>query len=824
MSALEELVRVLEPPVMFLARHPSGIGRTVLPVDAIQERIDRLLSSAGAEPIEEPLRELKMLLGTLAWQRGGEAKVAETQRALERIASLLQRLKEQRESEGVNYRPTDRPLTGMLEILRTSVQYVKGVGPRRAELLNRMGINTVEDLLYHLPFRYEDRRQMRRIGDLCAGEEATIVGRIAEASEWRRRGSWQKVLRLILEDDSGSLPLLWYHQIAYFRSRYRPGQRVLVHGKVESQRKSAAALWRGGPSQRCALRMIHPQIELLSQDDSVEAGKLVAVYHKPTQMSVSMMRRIVGAAVEGFLHYVPSALPEDLARRRAVMPLAQALQELHQPCADADLGELNRAASRAHRSVVYDELFFLQLGLALRRRALGEQPGIAFRVPSPRAADLVAKLPFELTRAQRRVLAEIERDMGARRPMNRLVQGDVGSGKTVVALLAAMVAIDSGYQAALMVPTELLAEQHCHTLRCLGSLVGLRVALLTGEVRGRARARMERALARGDIDLVVGTHALIQQGVEFRKLGLVIIDEQHRFGVVQRAQLRRHGENPDTLLLTATPIPRTLALTVYGDLDISSLDELPPGRKPVVTRVFSESRRGQVYEFVKRELDAGRQAYIVCPLVEESEQQSLRSARSHAEELSEGILRDYRVGLVHGRMQGEEKERVMRRFKEGELQCLVSTTVIEVGIDVPNASVMVVEHAERFGLAQLHQLRGRVGRGQARSICFLLTGWAKGEEARRRLEVMEQTNDGFRIAEEDLVLRGPGEFLGTRQSGLPDFRVANIIRDAALLAAAKADALEWLSRKELSGSRAAERVWAVLESRWAGRLELAHVG
>jgi len=823
-SALEELLRVLEPPVMFLARHPSGIGRTVLPVGALQEKIDRLLSSAGAQPIEQPLREVRMLLGALASHRGEEGEIAEKRRVLERIASLLARLKDRRESEETDYRATDRPLAGVLEILRTPVQYVKGVGPRRAELLRRMGINTVEDLLYHLPFRYEDRRQMRRIGDLCVGEEATIVGRITEASEWRRRGSWQKVLRLLLEDDTGSLPLLWYHQIAYFRSRYRPGQRVLVHGKVEAQRRTTATLWGGGGGRGGPLRMIHPQIELLSQEDQVEGGKLVAVYNKPTEMSVSMMRRIVGAAVEGFLHHVPSALPEDFARKRGVMPLAQALRELHQPSADADLEQLNRAASRAHRSVVYDELFFLQLGLALRRRALGERAGIAFRVPSPRAAELVAKLPFELTQAQRRVLAEIERDMASTRPMNRLVQGDVGSGKTVVALLAAMVAIDSGYQAALMVPTELLAEQHCQTLRSLGSLVGLRVALLTGEVRGRARARMERALARGDIDLAVGTHALIQQGVGFRKLGLVIIDEQHRFGVLQRAELRRQGENPDTLLLTATPIPRTLALTVYGDLDISSLDELPPGRKPVVTRVFSESRRRQVYEFVKRELDAGRQAYIVCPLVEESQQRSLRSARAHAEELSEGILRNYRVGLVHGRMPGEEKERVMRRFKEGELQCLVSTTVVEVGIDVANASVMVVEHAERFGLAQLHQLRGRVGRGQARSICFLLTGWAKGEEARRRLEVMEQTNDGFKIAEEDLLLRGPGEFLGTRQSGLPDFRVANIVRDSALLAAARADALEWLSRKELAGSRAAERVWAVLENRWAGRLELARVG
>jgi ATP-dependent DNA helicase RecG len=408
--------------------------------------------------------------------------------------------------------------------------------------------------------------------------------------------------------------------------------------------------------------------------------------------------------------------------------------------------------------------------------------------------------------------------------MHRLVQGDVGSGKTVVALHAATVAIESGYQAALMAPTELLAEQHWETVRRLAQPIGLRVTLLTGAVQGKLRGRTERAIARGDIDLVIGTHALIQDRVAFHRLGLGIIDEQHRFGVMQRASLKRHGTNPDILLMTATPIPRTLALTLYGDLDVSVLDELPPGRRPIVTRVHAQSQRARVLELLRRELDAGRQAYVVCPLVSESEKTDLLDATRMARDLAAGPLAGYRLGLVHGQMPSDEKDEVMRRFKAGEYQVLVSTTVVEVGIDVPNATVMIIEHAERFGLAQLHQLRGRVGRGAHRSLCFLLASYARGDQARERLRVMEETNDGFRIAEKDLELRGPGEFLGTRQSGLPDFRAASVLRDGEVLRLAQEDAAAWLRDDPILRGPESLALREVLEDRWAGRLELARVG
>jgi ATP-dependent DNA helicase RecG len=444
--------------------------------------------------------------------------------------------------------------------------------------------------------------------------------------------------------------------------------------------------------------------------------------------------------------------------------------------------------------------------------------------PGPLTRRLAASLPFSLTRAQERVIGEVFSDLAAPHPMHRLVQGDVGSGKTIVATFAAVAANDSGYQVAFMAPTELLAEQHYGTLGALSAPVGVSTELLTGEVKGKRRRELYDRVRRGEVGILVGTHALIQEAVEFRRLGLAIVDEQHRFGVMQRAALKKLGASPDLLLMTATPIPRTLALTLYGDLDVSTLDELPPGRKPVRTRVLHEGERARVYEEVKAELDAGRQAYIICPLVEESEKSDLRAATTMARELSETFFSGYRVGLVHGRMRAEEKDDVMRRFKRGEYQLLVSTTVIEVGIDVPNATVIVIEHAERFGLAQLHQLRGRVGRGAAQAFCYLLAQYSPADDAYKRLRVMAETNDGFRIAEADLAFRGPGDFLGTRQSGLPDFRVANIVRDSRILEAARREALAWLERDGDLRRQESRPLREVLEDRWAGRLGLARVG
>ncbi len=690
--------------------------------------------------------------------------------------------------------------------LKKPVQYVKGVGPKRAQQLARLGIHTVEDLLYHLPFRYQDRRELRTIRDLATGEEGATVGQLVrmERRFMGRRRRW--VLEGVIRDETGFLFLMWYHQHRYFQQKYHVGQRVLLFGKVDLGLKGGK--W-----------MIHPEMELVDEED--QTARILPIYNKTTEMTVAAMRRLVHGAVEAYADLVPTSIPPECSARLDLMDLSAALRYLHMPPADADLKPLNEVTSDAHRAVVFDELFYLQLGMALRRRSMVKEDGLSI-VPGMLSTRLREVLPFRLTGAQERVLEAIQRDMAAPHPMNRLVQGDVGSGKTMVALSAAMAALDSGFQVAFMAPTELLAEQHFRTLHPLAEALQVSIALLTGETK--RKPELYESLERGEIEIVVGTHALIQEGVRFRQLGLAIVDEQHRFGVMQRAALRRHGANPDMLLMTATPIPRTLALTLYGDLEVSVIDELPPGRKPVATHVFHEGDRQQAYGLVKDHLDRGQQAYVVYPLVEESEKSDLKAATNMAEELAGGVFRDYRVALLHGRMKSEDKDEVMGRFQDGEAQLLVSTTVIEVGIDVPNATVMLIEHAERFGLSQLHQLRGRVGRGQAASVCLLLAQYTPADEALRRLQVMADSNDGFRIAEADLALRGPGEFLGTRQSGLPDFRVANIVRDSRILEAARQEAQAWLAKDPELRSPASRRMRAILEDRWAGRLELARVG
>jgi len=696
--------------------------------------------------------------------------------------------------------------------LSTPARYVRGVGPRISALLEKKGLATVEDLLYFLPRRYEDRREIRKIAAAIFGRRETVVGKVTAAG-FRQYGR-RRIFEAAVEDGTGTLLCKWFQGgSAYLKRVFREGGTVILTGEVRG--------FLGGKE------MIHPDYEVIDEEegtDSLHFRRIVPVYSETEGLYQKVLRRILAEVLEEYAGHLISPIPSFILQNRRLPAMAEAVREVHFPGPESDPDDLNRFASPAHRRLIYDEFFFLQLGMALRRRGQAIEKGIAFRTGGPLVKRFLNGLPFRLTMAQKKVLGEIAGDMERPHRMNRLLQGDVGSGKTVVAFAAVVAACENGFQGVFMAPTEILARQHfCNIERWAGDL-GLRAGFLSGGRKGNDRTETLEAIARGEVQVVVGTHALIQEGVEYRRLGMVVIDEQHRFGVLQRATLRDKGGNPDVLVMTATPIPRTLAMTVYGDLDVSVLDEMPPGKKPVDTRVVYEHHRARVYDAIRREIRKGNQAFIVYPLVEESEALDLKDATRMAGHLQAEIFPEYRVGLITGRMKGSDKDSVMADFAAGSIHILVSTTVIEVGIDIPEASVMVIEHAERFGLSQLHQLRGRVGRGEAESLCILLAGHAGSADARRRLRVMEETRDGFRIAEEDLAIRGPGEFLGTRQSGLPDFRVADIVRDGRILAEARADAFALAERDPALARPEHALLKEVLLKRWHGRLELARVG
>ncbi len=689
------------------------------------------------------------------------------------------------------------------EILRKpediDIQWMKGIGPRRAAALKGAGISTVRDLLYHFPRRYLDRSMIvpfRKMYD-HAGEIVTGVGRVASIVAPRGK----KRIIVTLNDAHGVLEVIFFQGLNYWLRAFDIDEAVAVSGRVNAY----------GPKPG----MIHPDIDRLADEDSADflnTGGIIPVYPSSAELEKVGLnrhggfRRILRNAVDAHLGAVEEHLPPSLLKSRGLAPLRESLHDVHFPPSQEKL-------DKARRRLAYDELFLHQLQLAgLRWRETVAQKGIPFNIESRRARRLVESLPFELTRAQKRVLREIAADMRAPHPMNRLLQGDVGSGKTVVALLAMLVAVENGFQAAFMAPTEILAEQHYKTILSLlhdrlGDL-GVRVELLVGRQKSARRKSALARIAAGSVDVVVGTHALIQAAVEYHNLGFVVIDEQHRFGVAQRAELRRKGFVPDVLVMTATPIPRTLAMTLYGDLDLSVIDEMPKNRKPVKTVARFEEDRTKVMRFLQAEIDRGRQAYVVLPLVEESEKLDLKAATAEYEALKSNPLLSARVGLLHGQMPPEEKDAAMSAFLKREIDLLVATTVIEVGIDVPNATVMLIEHAERFGLSQLHQLRGRIGRGAEQSYCILMTdrkffygGGRKAQEeseeraaAKRRLDTMVKTADGFKIAEEDLALRGPGDFLGTEQHGFPAFKIADIVRDRDILMEARSDAFAAIER------------------------------
>jgi ATP-dependent DNA helicase RecG len=687
--------------------------------------------------------------------------------------------------------------------LATQLQYLKGVGPQRAKLLEKKGLTTVEDALFFVPIRHEDRTRLTPLRAIQVGQVVTCAGTVAGISP-PPPGRGRAPLVLLLRDASGYGTATLFGRGWLTRVLQR-GQRLILHGR--------------GSRFKDKITLQVQDWELVESDDDepIHAGALVPVYSSteglPQRALRSLMWRLVGAhAAE-----VAETLPEAVRRRRNLVPLVEALGGAHFPQSEAQ-------RQAAHRRLAFEDFLLLQLGLAILRSRTTRQRGLSLNPPGALARRLRTTLPWTLTAAQERVWSEIRTDMAAPYPMHRLLQGDVGSGKTIVATLAVLTAIEAGYQAALMAPTEILAEQHMMTFQRLLEPLGVTVTLLTSALKGRARTARRAALEAGQIDCVIGTHALVQEAVEFRRLGLVVVDEQHRFGVAQRARLKAKAEHPDVLVMTATPIPRTLALTLYGDLDVSVLDELPPGRQPVITRARPEGSRPQIYTFLREQVAAGRQVYVVYPLIDESEAIDLKAATDMHARLQAEVFPDRVVGLLHGRLAFEAKDEIMRRFKAGEIHVLVSTTVIEVGIDVPNASVMLIEHAERFGLSQLHQLRGRVGRGPWKSFCILLTSGRLGEDAERRVQAMVQTGDGFKIAEADLELRGPGEFFGTRQSGLPEFRVADLLRDAALLEDARREAQTIVAGDPELRAVEHRGLRQALLARWRGKLALASVG
>ncbi len=718
----------------------------------------------------------------------------------------------------------------MLE-LTTPVQYVKGIGPRLAEILATKGISTVDDLLNYLPFRYEDRLNPRGIGELRAGEMATVIGEVRNSGLFRTRK--MPIFQLTVGQGRSKLRCLWFHA-TYLQDKFKPGQLIALYGKVEQDSRSGE------------LQIIQPQFEMLSEagsdgaDDkaatSLEVGRIVPIYESAGQGRVTArwFRRVIRTALDDLTPDLAETIPTAVRERLALLSPREALWKVHWPEAGESLADLQSSRTPAHIRLIFEELFFIELGLELKRRQQKTQTGIAFRLDDRVRQAIKKILPFHPTAAQKRVLKEIADDMQKPYPMRRLLQGDVGSGKTIIGFQAAIIAIENGRQVALMAPTEILAQQHYFSARRILENAGYRIVLLTGSLEADRKREIRRHIAQGDAQLVIGTHALLEEKVEFAKPGLVIVDEQHRFGVLQRLKLmKKSGESgdeknpaePDVLVMTATPIPRTLALTLYGDLDLSVLDELPPGRTPIVTRRITDDRSSEVWDFVRKQVAKGHQAYVVYPVIAENEETELKAAIHMYRELSGKVFADLKVGLLHGRLDSDLKDQVMRRFQNGELQILVATTVIEVGVDVPNATVMVIEHAERFGLAQLHQLRGRIGRGAAKSYCILMTGGKVTEEGERRLDAMVRTNDGFQIAELDLELRGPGEFFGTRQAGMPSFRVANLIRDRQLLELAKREAAAVMAGPNSEVTQVEiSRALVALRRRWQHTYGLVEVG
>ena len=826
----------LARPIEFASRDAFAHLPTVKNLSSFVS--SQILGALSGQVYPKSVEAALLKLRALFMEDQARTSTVEQQRRLLEAAEILRALREAAHDQRQGWGEPE-PLKTVESTLRQisspdvwtlPIRFVKGVGPKRSSIMQRLGIETVEDALWTVPWRYEDRSVMTPLGDLIPGMVTAVCGTVAKNTVKRTRNRRLTVLEVGLEDQTGRMQAVFFNQ-PYLEEVLAVGKTVMMSGRIIAGRQG----W-------MVPRMEVSQYEVVGDgtEFTLHVGRIVPIYHETKGWTSRQMRVFMKGLLEEHLPHLKDALPVAVRARQRLVPIQEALPEVHFPQAGADLSLFEQGRSPAHRRLAFEELFLLQVALAARQRSIQmEKKSFHFNARTALLEKLGRALPFQLTAAQDQVVREVFRDMLSPRPMNRLVQGDVGSGKTVVALHAIVMACGSGYQAALMAPTEILAEQHYRNLgRVLDSL-GLKAALLRGSDKAAVKKSQLAQLGSGQIHVAIGTHALIQKGVKFHALALAVVDEQHKFGVLQRKTLSDKGYKPDVLVLTATPIPRTLAMTVYGDLDVSVIRALPPGRKPVRTFLFGEAQRRRAYQIIRDELRNKRQAYVVYPLVEESEKTDLQAAIQGAERLQDEEFKDFRVGLLHGRMKQAEKETVMADFMAGKIHLLVATTVIEVGVDVPNATIMMIEHAERFGLAQLHQLRGRVGRAGHQSYCLLMAATlgrhkvAFGKRptgnqepaslVKERLEALVQSNDGFVIAEEDLRIRGPGEFFGFRQWGMPEFRVANIVRDADLLQQARAEAFALVKQDPQLSLAAHQSVKETMLRKWEKKLELGSV-
>lgn len=820
MESIKNIFDKIKNPLDFASQnnfknliHIKDLGKTILNLSVL---LRTNLSSTGESRLVQLTEELLAIFSDYEWQKMElkKMRIAAAEKLLVRIEEGIREIADKNIKQ-----PPDKKIDYVTSDLKNSqaklslpVQFIKGVGPKMAERFLAKKINTVEDVLYYLPRVYEDRREIKKINRLEIGKNQTIIGTVIK-TENKYYGR-KKIVEITISDSTDNITAKWFKgQTSYLLNLFRKGIRVILTGNVVPSYSGKA--------------MIHPDYEILEVDEEsnlLNFKRIVPVYSETEGLHQKYLRKIMDQALSDYVRYVFSPIPENICRKRNLMDLQNAIRLVHFPMNTDNPEDYNFQRSAAHHRLIYDEFFFFQLGMAVKKTGRVLDKGICFQVNTGLLNKFFENLPFRPTAAQQRVIDEILSDMAKETAMNRLLQGDVGSGKTLVSMAAMLTACVNDYQAALMAPTEILAKQHFRNIKEWSDKLGLKVVLLTGGVNAGDKENILVQINSGKANIIIGTHALIQEDVDFHKLGFVVIDEQHRFGVLQRATLRNKGINADILVMTATPIPRTLAMTVYGDLDVSVIDEMPPGKKPVLTTVVGENRRNKVYEDIAEELAKGNQAFIVYPLVEQSENLDLKDATNMARHLQEDIFQNYKVGLIHGRMKDAEKDAAMYAFQTNEINLLVSTTVIEVGIDIPRASLMVIEHAERFGLSQLHQLRGRVGRSDIASRCILLADYRRSAVARKRLKVMEKTTDGFVLAEEDLAIRGPGDFLGTRQSGLPDFRIASIIRDARILNDAKEDAFQLAEDDPFLTKPEHQLLKEILLWKWQGRLDLAKTG